>query len=242
MHSSGKCRLCEFRKVRRIDVLPLISAVVSHITVKRLAALLGLAAMVALSAGACSSKDSASTPTVVTGPAPDSFRATFETSRGPFVVEIRRAWAPRGADRFYELARTHFFDDNRFFRVVPDFVAQFGLSNDLKLNGRWDDKPIADDSVRESNVRGTLTFATQGPGSRTHQLFFNLKDNARLDRMGFAPIGRVVEGMPVVDSLYSGYGDEPNQHLIQTLGESYLRRSYPKLDYIKRVRVQGDTT
>ena len=213
----------------------------SQVTVKRRAALVGLAVMGSILAIGCSSKDSGSAPPVVIGPAPDSFRATFETSRGPFVVEIKRAWAPKGADRFYELARSHFFDENRFFRVVPEFVAQFGLSNDLKLNEKWD-KPIADDSVRESNLRGTLTFATQGPGSRTHQLFFNLKDNARLDKMGFAPIGRVVDGMQVVDSLYSGYGDEPNQRMIQSLGESYLRRNFPKLDYIKKVRVQGDTT
>ena len=213
----------------------------SQVTVKRRAALVGLAVMGSILAIGCSSKDSGSAPPVVIGPAPDSFRATFETSRGPFVVEIKRAWAPKGADRFYELARSHFFDENRFFRVVPEFVAQFGLSNDLKLNEKWD-KPIADDSVRESNLRGTLTFATQGPGSRTHQLFFNLKDNARLDKMGFAPIGRVVDGMQVVDSLYSGYGDEPNQRMIQSLGESYLRRNFPKLDYIKKVRVQGDST
>jgi peptidyl-prolyl cis-trans isomerase A (cyclophilin A) len=120
---------------------------------------------------------------------------------------------------------------------VPEFIAQFGLSNDRKLNEQWDEKPLADDSVRQTNARGTLTFATQGPNSRTHQLFLNLSDNGRLDGMGFAPIGRVVEGMAVVDSLYNGYGESPNQTMIQSLGASYLRRNFPNLDYIKGVRV-----
>jgi peptidyl-prolyl cis-trans isomerase A (cyclophilin A) len=167
-------------------------------------------------------------------PAPDSFRVAFETSKGRFVVQVDRKLAPRGADRFYELVVDGFFDENRFFRVVPGFVAQFGLSNDKEINERWDDKTIKDDSVRTSNTRGTLVYATEGPDRRAHQLFINLADkNSRLDRMGFAPIGRVVEGMSVVDSLYSGYGDQPNQHLIRSLGISYLRRMFPKLDYVR---------
>jgi peptidyl-prolyl cis-trans isomerase A (cyclophilin A) len=169
--------------------------------------------------------------------APDSFRVTFETSRGPFVVQILRAWAPLGADRFYDLTQQHFFDDARFFRVVPGFVVQFGLNGDPKVNEPWDAKRLPDDSVRQTNARGTIVFATQGPNTRSHQLFINLADNARLDGMGFSPMGRVVDGMNVVDSLYSGYGESPDQQYIQTLGNSYLDRTFPKLDRIKTARI-----
>lgn len=197
-----------------------------------LSLLLGTVAMAVTVTAACGSPAPAMK---VVGPAPDSFRVTFETSRGPFVVQVNRAWSPRGADRFYALVQNHFFDDERFFRVVPGFIAQFGLNDNPKVNAQWDDK-IADDPVTHSNDRGTLTFATEGAGTRTHQLFINLANNARLDRMGFTPIGTVVEGMAVVDSLYSGYGDQPEQHFIQTMGNSYLTRLFPKLDYIKTAR------
>ncbi|HEY4305132.1 MAG TPA: peptidylprolyl isomerase [Gemmatimonadaceae bacterium] len=171
------------------------------------------------------------------GQAPDSFRVTFETTRGSFVVQVNRAWAPHGADRFYALVQNQFFDGDPFFRVVPGFIAQFGLNLNKKINDQWDDPRIPDDSVTQSNLRGTLTFASEGPNSRNHQLFFNLADkNARLDRTGFAPIGKVVSGMEVVDSLYSAYGDTPEQHYINTMGQSYLDRMFPKLDYIKTVR------
>jgi len=171
------------------------------------------------------------------GAAPDSFRVTFETTRGSFVVQVNRAWAPNGADRFYALVQNQFFDGDPFFRVVPGFIAQFGLNLNRKINEQWDDPRIPDDSVRQSNLRGTMTFASEGPNSRNHQLFFNLADkNVRLDRAGFAPLGKVVSGMAVVDSLYSAYGDAPEQHFINTMGESYLKRLFPKLDYIKTVR------
>lgn len=171
------------------------------------------------------------------GPAPDSFQVTFNTTRGSFVVQVNRAWAPHGADRFYALVQNQFFDGDPFFRVVPGFIAQFGLNMTRKINDQWDEPRIPDDSVRQSNLRGTLTFASEGANSRNHQLFFNLADkNARLDRTGFAPIGKVVSGMEVVDSLYSEYGDAPEQHYINTMGKSYLDRMFPKLDYIKTVR------
>ncbi|NUO64693.1 MAG: peptidylprolyl isomerase [Gemmatimonadaceae bacterium] len=173
-------------------------------------------------------------------PAPDTVRVRFETSRGPFVVEAVRAWAPNGVDRFYQLARTGFFDGDRFFRVVPGFVAQFGLNDEPKRNKYWDERKLADDSVRQSNVRGTIVFTNDGPGSRSHQMFVNLGDNSRLDRDGFAPFGRVVEGMAVVDSLYDEYGEDPQQRLIQTLGNNYLQRMFPKLDYIVSARVVGE--
>ena len=176
-------------------------------------------------------------PVKQVGPAPDSFRVTFETTRGSFVVQVNRAWAPHGADRFYALVQNQFFDGDPFFRVIPGFIAQFGLNLNKKINEQWDDPRIPDDSVTHSNLRGTMTFAAEGPNSRNHQLFFNLADrNARLDRTGFAPIGYVVSGMEVVDSLYSAYGDTPEQHFINTMGKSYLDRMFPKLDYITTVR------
>ena len=171
-------------------------------------------------------------------PAPDSFRVAFETSKGSFTVEAHRAWSPQGVDRFYQLVETHFFDNERVFRVIPEFIAQFGLNDNKKINELWDAKLITDDPVRQHNVKGTLTYAHEGPGTRSHQLFFNLDDNSRLDTLGFAPIGKVVDGMQVVDSLYSGYGERINQHLVSTLGNSYLQRMFPKLDYIRTARIQ----
>ena len=182
-----------------------------------------------------------STPKVVrtapVGPAPDSFRVSLETTRGKFLVQVTRALAPHGADRFYDLVAEGFFDESAFFRVVPDFVAQFGVNNDRKANEAWDAKPIPDDSVKVPNSRGTIVFAANGKDSRSHQLFVNLTDNKNLDRQGFSPIGRVIDGMGVVDSLYSGYGEQPSYHLLATLGNSYLKRMFPKADYIKTARL-----
>lgn len=196
-----------------------------------------LLAVVTVTAVAC--KDS--TPKIVRtappGPAPDSFRVAFETTRGRFVVQVKRALAPHGADRFYDLAAEGFFDESAFFRVVPEFIAQFGVNNDPKLNDAWDKKTIPDDSVKVPNTRGTLTFASSGKGSRSHQLFVNLTDNKNLDRQGFSPIGNVVEGMGVVDSLYSGYSEEISYHLLSTLGNSYLKRMFPKVDYIRTAHI-----
>jgi peptidyl-prolyl cis-trans isomerase A (cyclophilin A) len=201
---------------------------------RRVAALMAFA-MLPMLVASCADK-SPPPQSSTTTQTPDSFRVVFETSRGPFVVQVAHAWAPRGADRFYDLVQQHFFDDARFFRVVPGFVVQFGLSGDPKKNEPWDQR-IPDDSVRQTNARGTIVFATQGPNTRSHQLFINLADNARLDGMGFAPIGRVIEGMNVVDSLYSEYGESPDQQFIQTLGNAYLDRTFPKLDRIKTARV-----
>ena len=186
--------------------------------------------------GACA--DKSSTSAAVASQAPDTFRVGFETTRGRFVVEAVRAWAPNGADRFYQLAQEHFFDESRFFRVVPGFVAQFGLHNDRKANERWEAAKLVDDSVRQTNARGTLVFTNSGPNTRSHQIFINLADNSRLDKQGFSPFGRVVEGMAVVDSLYSGYEDAPDQQYIRTLGNSYLTRMFPKLDYIRTARLE----
>src|SRR5439155_16844170 len=158
-------------------------------------------------------------------------------TRGRFVVEAHHGWAPRGVDRFYELVSAGALDDNGFYRVVPKFIVQFGASGDPKVTAHWDSLRIADDPPAEKNRRGTIAFATEGAGTRTSQLFINLSDNAHLDRIGFVPIGRVVEGMDVVDSIYSGYREKPEYHLIATIGNGYLRRMFPKLDYVRTARV-----
>jgi peptidyl-prolyl cis-trans isomerase A (cyclophilin A) len=188
-------------------------------------------------AAACSKEVEANPRSDAPMTAPDSFRVKFETSKGNFVVAVTRAWAPKGADRFYELVDVKFFDGVRFFRVVPGFVAQFGINDKPKVNEAWDAKRIDDDPVKASNTKGTLTFASEGDNTRSHQMYFNLGDNSRLDRLGFAPIGRVVEGVEVLDSLFSEYGEKPDQAMIQSLGNSYLERMFPKLDYIKTARV-----
>jgi len=170
--------------------------------------------------------------------APDVFKTRFDTTKGAFVVEVRREWAPNGADRFHELVTTGFYNEARFFRVVPGFVVQWGINRDPKVAEAWRDKSIADDPATQSNVRGFITFATRGPNSRTTQLFINLADNARLDAMGFSPFGKVIEGMDIVDQLYSAYGETPQQQLIETQGNDYLKSQFPQLDYIKTTKVE----
>lgn len=177
--------------------------------------------------------------------APALSRVRFETTAGAFVVEVHRDWAPRGADRLYDLARAGFFDDSRFFRVRAGFIAQFGIPGDPAIAAAWRDAKLPDDSVRHSNVRGTVSYAMTGPGERTTQLFVNLADNARLDAEGFAPVGVVVEGMDVVDRLYAGYGESAGggmrggkQGELFAGGNAYLDRAYPKLDRLIRARVE----
>jgi peptidyl-prolyl cis-trans isomerase A (cyclophilin A) len=182
-------------------------------------------------------------PEKATAKAPDTYRVRFETSKGRFVVEVQRDWAPRGADRFYNLVRAGYYDDVAFFRVIDDFMVQFGINGDPSVNAVWREARIPDDPVKQSNVRGMVTFATSGPDSRTTQVFINFKDNSRLDTMGFAPFGKVVEGMAVVDSLYSGYGEGaprgrgPDQGRAQGEGNAYIRGSFPKLDFVKTARI-----
>lgn len=169
--------------------------------------------------------------------APEKFRVLFETTRGKFVVEVTRSWAPRGADRFYELVQSGFFNDAGFFRVVPGFVVQFGLNADPAVQQKWTTARIQDDPVIESNRRGTLTFAMAGPNTRTTQLFISYKDNTRLDGMGFAPFGRVVEGMEVVDAINAEYGEQPRQGAITARGNAYLKAEFPRMDFITRAVV-----
>jgi peptidyl-prolyl cis-trans isomerase A (cyclophilin A) len=170
--------------------------------------------------------------------APAVYRARFVTTQGDFVIEVTRAWAPLGADRFYNLVRYGFYNGASFFRVLPGFVVQFGISPNPALSQVWQTAKIEDDRVGESNRLGTVTFAMAGPNTRTTQVFINLKDNDRLDGMGFAPFGKVLEGMDVVEKLYSGYGegapmgDGPDQERIQKEGNVYLKKDFPKLDHI----------
>lgn len=183
---------------------------------------------------ACSSQESGQ----AAGPAPETFRVKFDTSKGPFIVEVHRDQAPLGVDRFYDLVKQKFFDETRFFRVVKGFIVQFGISGDPAVAEKWRVKRIPDDPVKEGNARGTLCFAKAGPGSRTTQMFINLGDNAQLAGMGFATFGKVVEGMEVVDQINSEYGETPDQGRIQAEGNDYLKGSFPNLDYIKTARVQ----
>jgi peptidyl-prolyl cis-trans isomerase A (cyclophilin A) len=169
--------------------------------------------------------------------APATYRARFETSAGTLVIEVTRTWAPAGADRFYNLVRHGFFDGTRFFRVVTGFIVQFGLSGDPAISARWRVASIPDDPVLQHNTRGTLTFAMAGPNSRTTQMFINFADNTRLDAMGFAPLGRVVEGMNAVDRIYGAYGEGPDQGMIQMRGNAYLAAQFPKLDTITRATI-----
>jgi peptidyl-prolyl cis-trans isomerase A (cyclophilin A) len=165
--------------------------------------------------------------------APEKYRVNMETSRGPVVIEVTRADAPLGADRFYDLVKAKYFDGARFFRVVPGFVVQFGLAANPALSKKFD-VPIQDDPVKQTNARGTLVFAaTSRPNSRTEQLFINLGDNARLDQIGFAPFGKVLSGMEFVDQITPEYGERPDQSAITEQGNAYLEKEFPKLDFIK---------
>ena len=175
--------------------------------------------------------------------APERFDVVFATTKGEFAVRVVRAWAPHGADRFYNLVRMGYYTDIAVFRAIPGFMVQFGIHGVPEVNDAWRGARIPDDPVVRSNVRGTVTFAMAGPGSRTAQLFVNTVDNARLDALGFAPFGDVVAGMSVVDSLYTGYGEGapmgagPAQAELQSVGNSYVRASFPKLDFVTSVRL-----
>jgi len=183
-------------------------------------------------------------PSSLNARAPDSYKARFDTSKGTFVIQVNRDWAPNGADRFYNLVKAGFYNDARFFRVIDGFMVQFGISGNPDVSAAWSDANIKDDPVRESNTRGTVTFATAGPNTRTTQVFINFNNNSMLNGQGFAPFGKVISGMDVVDSLYKGYGegaprgDGPNQALIKAQGNAYLVTQFPKLDYIKKATIE----
>jgi peptidyl-prolyl cis-trans isomerase A (cyclophilin A) len=182
-------------------------------------------------------------PAALNAQAPPVYKVRFDTSKGTFVIEVHRDWAPNGADRFYNLVKNGFYDNTRFFRVVSGFMVQFGINGDPHISAQWRDANIPDDPVRQSNKRGYITFATAGPNTRTTQVFINYADNGPLDSQGFSPFGRVVSGMNVIDALYSGYGEGapqglgPEQGRIQSQGNAYLMRGFPKLDYIKTATI-----
>jgi peptidyl-prolyl cis-trans isomerase A (cyclophilin A) len=179
-------------------------------------------------------------PAALHAKAPAVFEAKFVTTKGTFVVTVHRSWAPRGADRFYNLVRARFYDGNEFFRVVQGFVVQFGISGFPAVSKAWQNANIADDPVKASNTVGTITYADAGPNTRTTQVFVNLGDNAaNLDGQGFAPFGKVTAGMAVVKKLYGGYDDRPTnlQGEIATQGNAFLEKRFPKLDSVIRARV-----
>jgi peptidyl-prolyl cis-trans isomerase A (cyclophilin A) len=171
---------------------------------------------------------------------PNIYKAKFDTSVGPFVIEVHREWAPIGGDRFYELVSSGFFDNARFFRVVPGFMVQFGINGNPAVQRKWTDNTIKDEPVKIGNTRGMVTFAkSSAPNSRTTQVFINFKDNSALNRQGFAPFGKVISGMEVVDKIYGAYGEKSNnQAQIESQGNAYLTKNFPKLDYIKKATIE----
>jgi peptidyl-prolyl cis-trans isomerase A (cyclophilin A) len=182
-------------------------------------------------------------PSKLSARAPDEYKVQFSTAKGDFILKITRDWAPKGADRFYNLVKNGYFDDTRFFRVIKGFMVQFGIHGDPKVNEVWREASIPDDPPKQSNTRGKITYAMRGPNTRTTQVFINFGDNSRLDRDGFTPFGEVVQGMDVVDALYSGYGEGaprgagPDQRRIQGEGNAYLDRDFKQLDYIKTAKI-----
>jgi peptidyl-prolyl cis-trans isomerase A (cyclophilin A) len=187
-----------------------------------------------------------SDPAKLTAKAPETFKAQFDTTKGKFTIEVTRSLSPNGADRFYNLVRSGYFKDIAFFRVIPGFMCQFGIHGDPAVSAKWRDANIPDDAVKGSNTRGTISFATAGPGTRTTQLFINFADNVNLDGMGFSPFGKVTEGMDVVDKINSEYGEGaprgrgPDQGRIQGEGNVFLKKEFPNLDYIKSATILAD--
>ncbi|HUR32963.1 MAG TPA: peptidylprolyl isomerase [Vicinamibacterales bacterium] len=182
-------------------------------------------------------------PAAFTEKAPATYKAKLDTSKGVIVITVHRDWAPNGADRFFNLVKNGFYDDVRFFRVIPNFMAQFGIHGNPSVMAAWRPATLKDDPTKQSNLRGFVTFATAGPNTRTTQLFINFKDNSSLDKQGFAPFGEVTTGMDVVDKIYDGYGEGaprgkgPEQGRIQNEGNAYLTKDFPRMDYIKTATI-----
>ena len=183
-------------------------------------------------------------PAALREQAPPVYKAKFDTTKGVFVIEVTREWAPQGADRFYNLVWNGFYDDVRFFRVISGFMVQFGIHGDPKISAPWRAAQIKDDPVRQSNKRGYVTYAMAGPNTRTSQVFINFADNSNLDGMGFAPFGRIVSGMNVVDALNAEYGEGaprgrgPDQSRLQNEGNAYLAKEYPRMDFVKKATIE----
>ena len=203
-----------------------------------------VAALVLFAAPVWSQPANLSDPAALREQAPPTYKAKFETSKGVFVIQVNREWAPQGADRFYNLVKNGFYDNVRFFRVISGFMVQFGISGDPKIAASWREARIADDPVKQSNRRGYITYAMAGPNTRTSQVFINFADNANLDQSGFSPFGRVLSGMEVVDKLNAEYGEGaprgrgPDQGRVQTEGNAYLMKDFGKLDYVKKATIE----
>ena len=209
------------------------------------AALVAIALAAGLSAEQTAPRKSLMVPANLKETAPETYNVTFDTSIGAFVIKVTRAWAPNGADRFYNLVKNGFYDEARFFRAVPNFMVQFGLHANPTVTKVWQSARIAPDKVTQSNRKGFITFAMGAtPDTRTTQVFINFRNNTNLDGMGFAPFGEVVSGIEVVDKIYTGYGEGaprgggPPQGRVAAEGNAYLIKSFPKMDYIKTATIQ----
>jgi peptidyl-prolyl cis-trans isomerase A (cyclophilin A) len=206
--------------------------------------ILTLALLAALSTPALAQTPNLSNPAALTEQAPATYKVKFDTTKGAFVVQVTRAWAPIGADRFYNLVKNGFYDNVRFFRVISGFMVQFGINGDPGVMAKWRDAPMKDDPVTQSNKRGYITFATAGPNTRTSQVFINFNNNTQLDTMGVAPFGRVISGMDVVDKLNAEYGEGapggrgPDQSRMQSEGNAYLAKDFPRLDSVKKATIE----
>jgi peptidyl-prolyl cis-trans isomerase A (cyclophilin A) len=209
------------------------------VAVKRLALLSILVALAAAGVAAAAAPPSLLHPATLKAKAPATYAVSFATTKGTFVITVHRAWAPRGADRFYNLVRAHFFDGVSFFRVDKGFVAQFGISGTPAVSKAWRTASIPDDPVKTSNAKGTITFADAGPNTRTTQVFINLAANNSLDTEGFAPFGVVTSGMNVVGKLYGGYGDRASadQQQITLQGNAFLKKHFPRLDHVETAKL-----
>lgn len=191
---------------------------------------------VGIAAPDAAESDAAESDDATSPSAAGTFKVRFETTAGDFVVEARRDWAPLGAERFYQLVKDGFYDECRFFRVLPGFMVQFGINGDPATQQKWD-RNLKDDPAMQRNKKGYVTFATKGEDSRTSQIFINYENNSFLDSQGFSPFGQVIEGMHNAEGIYSGYGEMPDQGQITNVGNSYLERAYPDLDYVKKATI-----
>jgi peptidyl-prolyl cis-trans isomerase A (cyclophilin A) len=203
-----------------------------------------LALLAVAAAPALAQSPNLSNPAALKEQAPAAYKVRFDTSKGAFVVQVNRAWAPNGADRFYNLVRNGFYDNVRFFRVISGFMVQFGINGDPAVSAKWREARIQDDKVVQSNKRGFITYAMAGPNSRTSQVFINFGDNAALDSQGFAPFGQVISGMDVVDKLNAEYGEGaprgrgPDQGRLQMQGNAYLQQEFPRMDFVKKATIE----
>ena len=209
---------------------------------QRMVAALAAVAAATVSLGAQDKAAKLRNPAALTEAAPATYKANFDTTKGTFVVTVHKDWAPKGADRFYNLVKNGFFDEIRFFRVIPNFMAQFGIHGTPAVSAAWQGARITDDPVKQSNKRGYVTFATAGPNTRTTQLFVNYGDNASLDKQGFSPFGEVTSGMDVVDKLYNGYAEIYKRSDFQlpkfmSEGNAYLEKQFPRMDYVKAATI-----